>query len=108
MAAPHEPADVALEDKSHWTQLAEKHWLKPAQTRKVKPDVIKRDIWDFLEEEGFDLRSLLQIESLQLLEKYMIMHVRYKFIIADAIPAICGPATAMTRSTSTFFSLLSS
>lgn len=58
-----------LEGENEWTQLARKHWAKPVKTRKVKPDVIKKEIWDVLEKEGFQFRSLLILESLQLLEK---------------------------------------
>ena len=42
------------------------------KTRKVKPDVIKKEMWDVLENEGFQFRSLLILESLQLLEKFDI------------------------------------
>ncbi len=59
------------EEEGHWAQLAQKHWPKPAnKSKKVKADIIKREIWDVLEGEAFDFRSLLQLESLQLLEKY--------------------------------------
>lgn len=66
----------ALEDpqgENQWTQLARKHWIKPTKTRKVKSDVIKKEIWDVLENEGFEFRSLLILESLQLLEKSGIL-----------------------------------
>lgn len=55
--------------ENQWTQLARKHWSKPLKTRKVKSDVIKKEIWDVLENEGFQLPSLLVLENLQLLEK---------------------------------------
>ena len=64
-----------LEDllgENEWTQLACKHWNKHMKTRKVKPDVIKKEMWDVLENEGFQFRSLLILESLQLLEKFDI------------------------------------
>ena len=54
----------------HWIQLAKEHWAKPAKTKKVKPEVVKNDIWDVLEKERFPFRSLLSLENLQLLEKY--------------------------------------
>ncbi|KAL8849100.1 MAG: hypothetical protein Q9221_005904 [Calogaya cf. arnoldii] len=54
-----------------WAQLARKHWNKPTKSRKVKPDVIKKEIWDILEKEGFQFPSLLVLESLQLLENYL-------------------------------------
>lgn len=61
-------------EEGYWAQLAQKHWSKPTnKTKKVKADVIKKEIWDVLDGEGFCYRSLLQLESLQLLEKYRIV-----------------------------------
>lgn len=64
------PAGEELEDDNRWIQLAQKHWLKPSKSRKVKSEVIKNEIWDVLEAEDFFFRSLLQLERSQLLEKY--------------------------------------
>ncbi|KAL8702096.1 MAG: hypothetical protein Q9224_000180 [Gallowayella concinna] len=61
-----------LEGENEWTQLARKHWAKSVKTRKVKPDVIKKEVWDVLENEGFQYRSLLILENLQLLENYLL------------------------------------
>ncbi|CAL8581376.1 hypothetical protein XPA_007074 [Xanthoria parietina] len=64
----------ALEDpqgENQWTQLARKHWIKPTKTRKIKSDVIEQEIWIVLEREGFEFRSLLILEGLQLLENYL-------------------------------------
>ena len=55
-------------EESHWTQLAKKYWLKRVRTRNIKPGIIKTELWDILEKE-FHIRSLLILESLQLLEK---------------------------------------
>lgn len=63
-------AGEELEDGNRWTQLAQKHWLKPSKSGKVKPEVVKNEIWDVLEAEDFPLRSLLPLEHSQLLEKY--------------------------------------
>ena len=57
-------------EDNHWAQLAKKHWPKAVRTKKTKPEVIKKEIWDVLEQEAFHFRSLLMLESLQLLEKY--------------------------------------
>ncbi len=63
--------DGIAEEEVHWAQLAQKHWSKPTnKIKKVKADVIKKEIWDVLEGESFGYRSLIQLESLQLLEKY--------------------------------------
>ena len=54
---------------SHWAVLAKKHWFKPVKSRKVKNEFMKTELWDVLEQENFEYRSLLILESLQLLEK---------------------------------------
>lgn len=64
-------ADVDGEDA--FAQLAKKHWLKTTKRAtkvKVKPDVLKNEIWDVLEKDGFPFRSLLVLENLQILERY--------------------------------------
>ena len=61
---------MEVDSESYWTQLAEKEWLKHTnKARKVRPEVIKNDIWDVLEKEGFDFKPLYLLENLQLLEK---------------------------------------
>lgn len=57
-----------LHGENQWTQLARNHWL--SRQSKVKNEVIKNEIWDVLENEGFQFRSLLVLESLQLLERF--------------------------------------
>lgn len=67
------PAEVS-QDESSFSQLAAKYWLKPSKKSakvKVKPDVIKNEIWDVLEQEEFSYRSLLTLENLHILEKYI-------------------------------------
>jgi len=61
------------ESENAFEELAKKHWLKTTkkQTKvKVKPEVLKTEIWDVLEKEDFEFRSLLALENLQILEKY--------------------------------------
>ena len=60
-----------LEGENHWTSLARKHWLKVTASGKVrvKPNIIKGEIWDVLESEAFAFRSLLILENLQVLEE---------------------------------------
>lgn len=65
-----QPGVGDLESDDHWAQLAKKHWPKAVESRKTKPEVIRKEIWDVLEQEAFHFRSLLMLESLQLLEKY--------------------------------------
>ena len=59
-----------LGNSSHWAQLAGEHWPKATKSKKVKPEIVKKEIWDVLEQEAFHFRSLLTLENLQLLEKY--------------------------------------
>ena len=61
---------ITLEEESHWARLAQLHWSKPGKTKRIRPNVLKTEIWDVLEREGFQTRSLLELESLQVLEKY--------------------------------------
>lgn len=60
-----------LEGDNEWTQLARKHWSSPVKSRRVKNEVVKNEIWDVLENGGFPFRSLLILENLQLLEKFV-------------------------------------
>lgn len=66
MAQNLEPAQGSGDDK--WSELARSHWLKDSKVKRVKPDVVK-EIWDLLTEDAFDTRSLLTLESLQILER---------------------------------------
>ncbi|KAH8683151.1 DEAD helicases superfamily protein-like protein [Tricladium varicosporioides] len=68
------PTVADLQGDSAFAQLAKKYWLKPSKKTtkvKVKPDVIKNEIWDVLEQEGFEIKSLLALENLQILENYL-------------------------------------
>ncbi|KAI1180416.1 hypothetical protein F4777DRAFT_598351 [Nemania sp. FL0916] len=71
---PARPTAADLEGESEFAQLAKRHWLKTTSksTRvKVKNDVVKKEIWDVLEKDGFGYRSLLVLEGLQTLESYL-------------------------------------
>lgn len=62
-----------LDGENLFAQLALKHWLKTPKKStkvKVKPDVLKSEVWDVLEQENFAFKSLLVLENLQILEKY--------------------------------------
>lgn len=69
------PTPAEVEEEEHqFVQLARKSWLKPgkkAAKTKVKNDVLKQGIWDVLEQDGFQYKSLLLLESLQTLEGYL-------------------------------------
>lgn len=72
----HNPMDQNETPQKHnFVQLARDHWLKapskkPAKV-KVKPDVLRTEIWDVLEAEDFQFQSLQLLENVQLLESYL-------------------------------------
>jgi len=80
-AAQHEvddgrPTVADLQGNNPFALLAKKTWLKSSKKPskvKVKPDVLKTEIWDVLEREDFAFKSLLVLENLQILEKYTIL-----------------------------------
>jgi intron-binding protein aquarius len=63
------PTVVDFRDDSPWVQLAKAHWSN-VKVRKAKPDVIKKQLYDPLEAEAFNSRTLLILENLNVLEKY--------------------------------------
>lgn len=64
------PTVSDLQDNNHYVRIAREHWLTPSRPSKTRPEVLKEQIWDVLESEGFRFRSLLILENLQILEKY--------------------------------------
>lgn len=71
MDEPLEATDPTSVER--WTQLAKSHWLKSSKSIRINPQVIKTDIWDVLQNEGFEYRLLLALENLQILEKYLLL-----------------------------------
>lgn len=66
------PTVADLQGDSSFVQLAKKHWLKATKKPtkvKVKPEVLKNEIWDVLEQDDFSYKSLLVLENLQILER---------------------------------------
>ncbi|MCJ1472770.1 hypothetical protein MMC13_001419 [Lambiella insularis] len=60
------------ENELHWNKLADDEWSRPsARARRVRNEVVKGEIWDVLEKEDFNFRSILILDNLQLLEKYL-------------------------------------
>lgn len=60
-----------------WRNVAKSHWLaSSAKARKVRPEVMKEEIWDVLEKEEFGYRHLQELDNLQLLEKSVIAKLR--------------------------------
>ncbi|KAF2133417.1 P-loop containing nucleoside triphosphate hydrolase protein [Dothidotthia symphoricarpi CBS 119687] len=65
------PTVADLHGDNHFAQAARKHWLAAKKTAKVRPDVVKKELWDELEKVDFAYSSLLILENLQLLERYL-------------------------------------
>ncbi|KAK4985364.1 hypothetical protein LTR66_008202 [Elasticomyces elasticus] len=65
------PTVADITGDTHYAQLARNTWLNSSKPLRVLPTVVKRELWDHLEEEGFAFGSLLLLEQLQLLEKYL-------------------------------------
>ncbi|KAI2792170.1 RNA helicase aquarius [Penicillium oxalicum] len=65
------PTVVDFREDNAWVKLAQEYWSDAKKVRKVKPDVIKQQLWDPLEAEGFATRSLLILENLNVLEKFL-------------------------------------
>ena len=101
------------EDKAEgeFASLAKQHWLKTSKRTtkvKVKDDVLKREIWDAIEKDGFQYKSLLALEGLQTLERSVVIcHLISALLRAAQLtlpPAISGRDTPKTRPTSTSYS----
>ena len=65
------PTVADLHGENHFAQVARKNWLGVADAQKVRPEVVKKELWDELENIDFAYPSLLVLENLQLLEKYL-------------------------------------
>ncbi|KAJ4378064.1 hypothetical protein N0V83_000894 [Neocucurbitaria cava] len=65
------PTVADLHGENHFAQVARKHWLTTKKTPKVRPEVVKKELWDELEAVDFAYSSLLILENLQLLERYL-------------------------------------
>lgn len=70
-AAPSRPTVEDLTGDNHFAQLARKHWLGKSKQPKVQPKVVKEELWEQLEKDDFAFGSLLLLEQLQLVEKYL-------------------------------------
>jgi intron-binding protein aquarius len=56
-------------DNNYYAEVAQKHWLGKTKQAAVKPNVVKEELWDKLEKDGFAYGSLLVLETLQVLEQ---------------------------------------
>lgn len=65
------PTIADMDGENHFAQVAKKNWLAGSKAPKVRPNVVKEEIWDELERQDFAFPSLLVLENLQLLERYL-------------------------------------
>jgi intron-binding protein aquarius len=65
------PTITDLHGSNHFAQVARDHWLGSTKTPKVRPEVVKKELWDELEAVDFAYSSLLVLENLQVLELYL-------------------------------------
>ncbi|PVI06177.1 P-loop containing nucleoside triphosphate hydrolase protein [Periconia macrospinosa] len=65
------PTVTDLHGENHFAQVARNNWLGENQAQKARPEVIKKELWDELEKIDFAYPSLLVLENLQLLERYL-------------------------------------
>lgn len=73
--AADRPTIADIEGESAFASLARKHWLKSTKKTakvKVKNEVLKNSLWDVLEHDNFPHKSLLVLEGLQTLERYVL------------------------------------
>lgn len=87
------PTVADIEGESTFAQLAKKTWLKPTKRTtkvKVKNDVLKQEIWDVLERDGFPYKSILTLESLQTLERFVCPLEVLRFLLTWTCPVIFG------------------
>jgi intron-binding protein aquarius len=63
--------DSSAANDNAFAELARKHWLNKKKVSKVQAKVVKDELWDPLEKDNFAPASLLELEALQLLEKYL-------------------------------------
>ena len=93
-----------LDGENPFAQLAQQHWLKTKKSAKVKvkPDMLKNEIWDVLEREDFAFRSLLVLENLQILERHGYYLLTYGAWLTVLI-VTSGQAIPRTRPTSTSY-----
>jgi intron-binding protein aquarius len=67
------PTVADLQGDNHYAAIARKTWLDKKKPPKVNPKVLKEEIWDHLETDGFAYGDLLMLETLQALEKYVYL-----------------------------------
>jgi intron-binding protein aquarius len=65
----HSRGIAVTEGPDYYAEVANKTWLKSSKPPKVLPGVVKDQLWDRLEKDGFAYGSLQVLETLQVLER---------------------------------------
>jgi intron-binding protein aquarius len=65
------PTVADLDGENHFASVAQKNWLNSTKAPKVRQEVVKKQLWDELEKADFAYSSLLVLENLQVLERYL-------------------------------------
>lgn len=66
------PTVAEIHGDSHFAQVAQKHWLASKEpVTRAQPDFLKAELWDPLVRDQFAVSSILLLENLQLLERYL-------------------------------------
>jgi intron-binding protein aquarius len=65
------PTVADLHGENPFAQVARDNWTNSQGPPKIRQTVVKDDLWDPLERDGFPYMTLLILENLQLLEKYL-------------------------------------
>ena len=73
------PTIADLQGDNHFAQLARKTWLGKKKAPKVNAKVVKEELWDHLEQDGFKYSDLLILETLQAVEKYGPMIAMHEY-----------------------------
>lgn len=60
-----------LQINGEWEQIARELWLERATAIDTRPEVITKRLWEPLEAESFQNRSLVVLETLHVLEQYL-------------------------------------
>jgi hypothetical protein len=100
LSASSRPTVSDLQGDNHYAEIARKYWLKNKKAPKVQPKVVKEELWESLEKEGFAYTSLLILETLQVLEKYVQFWNEMQKMLT--IIGICGLDTRSRPQTITY------
>lgn len=92
------PTVADLHGDNPFAQAAKQHWLREKPS-KFKSELLKTVFYDVLEQEEFKFKSLLILENLQFLEKFVAHCLSYRWLLTFLQSDFCGPISTRTRPT---------